>query len=259
MEKELADFDISSIEIMSILVRSTVEPDLLQDSINSLHKMKLEHAQLLGKIELLQEKVNVDEKTGLLKYNSDFLGNTVKIASRTLDNSSVLNPFSVGYVRFDIDDFSIFNNRYGHAVGDKVLLQVANIIKQHSRPTDFCIRFGGEEFDVMLPSTPLSGVEIYVKKIEEAVKKLSIENNGESLSVSLSAGISHTDVYMHEMRSRDYDSINNYIVLQNEADDALYEAKFLGKARYSVYNSDKHANYKEFRNLYSNAKGLLTR
>ncbi len=252
MEKEksieLKDFQLRNIQLIAQLYRAGVIDD---DIVETIRLGELEYFSLLDKYQLLEEKVNIDEKTNLLKFKKDYLCNIVKTASRIFYDGFRQMYYHVSFVRFDIDDFSVFNNRYGHDVGDKVLIEIANILKTNSRPTDYVIRFGGEEFDVILPATDIEGAKMYVGKIIDKIRRTSVEHKGENLKVTVSAGISSIAFRFVEQKILDNKKLEeDYQKLQYEADNALYEAKYLGKDRFSVYDPSKKEEYAKIRKLY---------
>ncbi|MGC8764946.1 MAG: GGDEF domain-containing protein [Brevinematia bacterium] len=245
---ELKDFQLRNIQLLTQLYKAGVIDD---DIVETIRLGELEYFSLLDKYSLLEEKVNIDEKTNLLKFKRDYLTNIVKTASRIFYDGFRQMYYHVSFVRFDIDDFSVFNNRYGHEVGDRVLVEIANILKANSRPTDYVIRFGGEEFDVILPATEVEGAKTYVSKIMDKVRGICIEYKGENLKVTLSAGISSISYRFVEQKFLDDKKIEeDYQRLQHEADNALYEAKYLGKDRFSIYDPSKKDEYAKIRKLY---------
>ncbi len=250
MAGELNSFQINTLRIISMLL----EKDAVEDSIlEELWKNELEYFSLLEKYKILSDKINIDDKTGLLKYNENHLTDIVKTASRIMNNNRFPH-LEIGFVRFDIDDFSKFNNKYGHDLGDEVLKTVSSIIRDFSRPTDYVIRFGGEEFDVILPSTDLPGTEVYVNKILAETRKINFHyNNEKKIKTTLSAGITSCRLDLHSS-DRNHSVQKEYKNLQKKADDALYEAKFLGKNRFSVYSASRHDEYPKIRSQYTKGK-----
>ena len=245
---ELKDFQLRNIQLLTQLYKAGAIDD---DIVETIRLGELEYFSLLDKYSLLEEKVNVDEKTNLLKFKRDYLTNIVKTASRIFYDGFRQMYYHVSFVRFDIDDFSVFNNRYGHNVGDEVLIEIAEILKANSRPTDYVIRFGGEEFDVILPATEIDGAKTYVSKIIDKVHKICVEYKGENLKVTLSAGISSISYRFVEQKFLDDKRLEeDYQRVQYEADNALYEAKFLGKDRFAVYDPSKKDEYAKIRKLY---------
>jgi len=123
---------------------------------------------------------------------------------------------SLSFLIFDIDKFKVFNDTYGHQMGDKILQTLALIVKKSTRETDTFARWGGEEFAVILPNTTLSDAmnvaEYLRKKIEENIFT-------DDLRVSCSFGVS-------EFRA--LDDTKSFV---QRADDALYRAKENGRNR----------------------------
>ncbi len=247
-DRDLNEFQIRNIRLLTHLLAHDAVTDEIVDGI---HQTELDYFSLVDKYRLLEQKVNVDEKTNLLKFKKDYLTNIVKTASRVYHGADP-QKYHIAFIRFDIDDFSIFNNRYGHELGDKVLVEIADIIRKNSRPTDYVIRFGGEEFDVILPATDIKGSLVYLDKIIEKIRSLKIEHQGEIHGVTVSAGIAQVVYDLSDARLIAEKNIEkDYEAMQAGADDALYEAKYLGKNRYCVHERDKDNWYREVRELYS--------
>ena len=249
-ERELGNFDLNIINIMTHLYKSgAVEDDVME----TLRKLNFEYHTLLDKNNILEEKINIDWKTNLLKYRDDYLTMIIKSASRILDiipNDS----YTISYIRFDIDNFSKLNNRFGHDKGDIVLIDLANLLKSSSRPTDYIIRFGGEELDVILPSTDLKGAITYLDKIYKSQRSTKYNFDNTDVVVSVSAGVAVFSMEFKRIKRVNGDSIKKeYLRLQKNADDALYDAKLSGKDQYKIYN-DK-IDYKEIRSAYTEKSG----
>jgi diguanylate cyclase (GGDEF)-like protein len=246
-EIELNDFQLRNISILTHLyVHNAVDDEIVE----KLRGSELDYFSLLNKYKLLEEKINVDEKTNLLKFKSDYLTDIIKTASRIYFGSETQN-FNITFVRFDIDDFSIFNNKYGHEIGDEVLIKIASIIREHSRPTDYVIRFGGEEFDVILPSTSIDGAVKYLDNIFGLINSAEIIYGKEKLKVTVSAGVSTLLYTFNEKRIAEESIEDLFKKLQGEADNALYEAKYLGKNRFCLYSEEKRDEYKKIRKIYT--------
>lgn len=120
-------------------------------------------------------------------------------------------------VVWDIDHFKRINDEHGHAAGDAVLRQLAQIFKNQLRRTDFTSRWGGEEFVTLMPETPLYVAFIVVEKLRMAVQQYTFQHAGESIPVTLSAGVSQ----FHEGDTAES--------VFNRSDDALYRAKEGGR------------------------------
>ena len=108
---ELKDFQVRNIQLITQLFKAGVIDD---DIVETIRLGELEYFSLLDKYSLLEQKVNVDEKTNLLKFKRDYLNNIVKTASRIFYDGFRQMYYHISLVRFDIDDFSRFNNQYGN-------------------------------------------------------------------------------------------------------------------------------------------------
>ncbi len=247
--KELHGFDIKLLKLMSKLL----EKDAFDETIlEHFGEIAQDFHNLISKNRFLESQVNIDSKTGLLKYSEDYIPMIMKSASRIADSLSG-GYYNLSYVRFDIDDFSYINNRFGHDIGDIVLLDLANVLKDNSRPTDYAMRYGGEEFDVILPGTDIHGALAYMKKIFLNIEKLDYSFGDDHFNVTTSAGISNYTIPFDELKVIDpYNMKDDYANIQKCADDALYDAKVSGKNQFRVF--DDTLNYSSIRKIYSEQK-----
>ncbi len=123
----------------------------------------------------------------------------------------------------DIDHFKHVNDTRGHCVGDRVLCDVARILRGSIRQTDYLGRYGGEEFLVILPGTDAVGAAIMGERIRAGLAETpAVDPTGGTFSLTVSVGI--TERY----ESDDDDSIIS------RADAALYLAKEMGRNRVEV-------------------------
>jgi diguanylate cyclase len=125
----------------------------------------------------------------------------------------------------DIDYFKQVNDNYGHLFGDKVIQTVANILKASVKGADLAARFGGEEFVVLLPDTPLEGAQVLAEKIRSTIARSRIHRQGdhEALqTITISIGVT---------AYRTGEPVNVFI---NRADAALYSSKAEGRNRVTV-------------------------
>ncbi|MCP4132309.1 MAG: GGDEF domain-containing protein [bacterium] len=247
--QKIPNHDVNLMRIMAHLCKNDAVSDEIMEIINDIgHDYKC----LQFRNEILEEKVNIDSKTNLLKYREDFLALILKSASRMLD-SSAEGRYNLAYIRFDLDNFSFLNNRFGHEMGDRVLTDIAHLLKENSRPTDYVIRFGGEEFDVMLPATDITGAKTYLNKIYTNMQKLQYTVENKKVTISASAGVSLFSMPLNNLKSINTIDMNKeYIDLQKLADDALYDAKISGKNQFKVHDMD--TNYQAIRKAYSKSK-----
>lgn len=127
-------------------------------------------------------------------------------------------------ILIDIDYFKLYNDTYGHQAGDSCLQQVAKTIENTlQRSADFAGRYGGEEFVVILPNTPLAGAKYVAYKIRFAVQQLQIPHYQSTVSqwISVSLGVSCVVPNAHFRAEQ----------LLQKADQALYHAKVQGRDR----------------------------
>ncbi len=127
-----------------------------------------------------------------------------------------MRPFSA--LMIDIDYFKRVNDTYGHAVGDRVLVSVAQACQQSIRGADLSTRYGGEEFCFLLPETSSKGAHILAERLRADIAALKFESNGQSFFVTVSIGISEY-----------FDTKDSLESLLARSDEALYEAKRAGR------------------------------
>jgi diguanylate cyclase (GGDEF)-like protein len=96
-------------------------------------------------------------------------------------------PLSV--ILLDLDHFKAVNDEHGHPVGDAVLKQFAGVARGALRESDVVYRYGGEEFAVLLPHTPLEGALIAARRVVQAAAEFSLEVGSRRLTVTVSAGV----------------------------------------------------------------------
>ncbi len=133
----------------------------------------------------------------------------------------------ISFIMADIDNFKNYNDFYGHAKGDEVLIQVAHTIQTTlKRPVDFCARFGGEEFIIVLPDTDEQGAVHIASQMISNVEKLRVkhEHSKNQDVVTISLGIASEPIV-----ETDHETI------MKKADTALYQAKANGKNQYAVF------------------------
>jgi two-component system chemotaxis family response regulator WspR len=180
-------------------------------------KAYINHLKLDAAYHELERISNIDGLTGLSnrRYLDEFIETEWRRAIREQSDFSIL--------MIDIDDFKKYNDTYGHLEGDEVLKNVAKTIRQCvQRPADLAARFGGEEFAVILPATPLAGAKNIGAHICRSIENLTVRGRlGAAAPITVSIGASCA------RPARD----DSYAALLLEADEALYEAKRSGKNR----------------------------
>ncbi|MBA52990.1 MAG: hypothetical protein CMK89_00910 [Pseudomonadales bacterium] len=122
----------------------------------------------------------------------------------------------------DADHFKKINDRYGHAMGDEVLVAIAEILRSHMRvPEDLPARLGGEEFAILFIDTDLEGAKTVCRRIQETLAQTPFLSDGEVFHVTLSIGLV-------EARGNEGWGVAADELL-SMADDKLYQAKALGR------------------------------
>ena len=119
----------------------------------------------------------------------------------------------------DLDHFKRINDGYGHLAGDKVLKIIAGQLRQRLRASDFIARFGGEEFVLLLPTTPMDEGLPLLERLRAGIEQCPFHFKGERVTVTVSMGIT---VFRPGERSD---------VVLKRADQALYRAKHEGRNR----------------------------
>jgi diguanylate cyclase (GGDEF)-like protein len=140
-----------------------------------------ERADIQERFSALSRLALTDPVTGLAnrRGGEEALAREVARARRTGA------PLSL--VLFDIDRFKSINDRAGHAVGDRVLRGISEILSSSQRGSDLAMRWGGEEFLVLLPDVGLSGARSFAERVRENVQSLEIADAGR---ITVSAGVS---------------------------------------------------------------------
>ena len=161
----------------------------------------------------LQHRVETDFLTGL--YNK---GAATDKINRWLQH----NPTGEAHVvMIDIDNFKVINDRYGHALGDEVLKEVARLMTLCFRESSIMSRFGGDEFIIFITDETINFVE---SRVDRFMNKLSEEVTVLEQAVSCSVGIA--------VRASRQDEFED---LFNRADNAMYMAKKAGKNCYYIH------------------------
>ncbi len=133
-------------------------------------------------------------------------------------------PFSI--LLLDVDHFKTLNDRYGHLLGDTVLSEISRTLVETVCPMGEVTRFGGDEFVIVLPETPIDQARDVAKSVREVIDLLTVEFEQESLKLSVSCGTAQ------------FEAGEALEDLMQRADEALYAAKEAG--RNAAYWHDGH-------------------
>ena len=192
----------------------------LTEAVNTLHaltaSLKEANEDKGPLLERLARQVNEDALTGL--YNRRYIDQ--KLAQEFERSKRVGTTMSV--MLCDLDNFKQVNDRFSHQIGDKILVQVAEILHLKIRQVDTVARYGGEEFIVLLPETEPAAAARIGKRIRKAVEAHPWEAIAPELAVTISIGVAGDK------------TLTNYEKLVSLADDKLYRAKRSGKNKVVV-------------------------
>ncbi|MFK8012658.1 MAG: diguanylate cyclase [Marinicellaceae bacterium] len=139
---------------------------------------------------------------------------------------SRLDDSNLSVLLLDLDHFKQVNDNYGHTTGDHVLQEFSNIIRTHLRHDDMAGRFGGEEFVIILPKTDHYEAKLIAENIRKTTEQFRFEKDETSLQCTVSIGIASYQLHHGQ----------KVILLLEDADKALYQAKENGRNQSVVFN-----------------------
>ena len=177
------------------------------------HSQQMEHEaqQLSIKLEEQRRKALLDPLTGIANRAALTERLELEYARIQRNNSSLVLTI------IDIDHFKRINDDYGHLAGDKVLKIIAQELSKRLRKTDFIARFGGEEYVILLPETPLAEGKKLIETLRLVIQACPFHFRGEPVTITFSAGIGQ--VCPQESLDDAFERI----------DQALYAAKKAGR------------------------------
>lgn len=187
--------------------------DELQASRAQLGETRGELKSIREQLNDAREAVQLDPLTGVLNRRGMDI-----VLPRELARARRVNaPMSVGMV--DLDHFKHINDTFGHQAGDRVLIHMIELMRSVLRETDLIVRYGGEEFLVILPDTDMQGARLVLDRLQDIVMKSPVIHEGRRIAVGFSAGVA---------QFRDED---NGATLVLRADRALQGAKRGGRSQ----------------------------
>ncbi len=180
--------------------------------IKKLEEQKEEIARLRDELRRVKEEASIDPLTGLRNRRSFERA----LSKFFRDFKKFGYPFSV--IIMDLDNFKSINDTYGHLVGDRVLKEVGNILRNYLRAKDIPARTGGEEFTIILPGITKEEALTVAERLRKVISNHMIKHDDKKINVTASFGIA-------EMRN----DVEAPEELLREADENLYLAKKSGK------------------------------
>ena len=169
--------------------------------------------------ERLRLEASIDDLTGL--------GNQRLLRERLVLEQSRIARYGTpsAIVMVDVDKFKEINDRHGHPTGSRILKAIGNALRGEIRDTDLAVRYGGDEFVIVLPHTTASEGRAFAERLLRSIHDL----RPEGVEVSLSLGVAALSAEGWAGKSAD--------VLLAQADAAAYRAKRAGGSRVCVYDS----------------------
>ena len=162
---------------------------------------------------VLESQSIMDDMTGLYNHRHliDVVSNEIERAKRYHRTLAV--------IMLDLDNFKMVNDRYGHLVGDQVLWEAANILRNSVRKIDIVGRYGGDEFLIVLPESTLESARSVAGRIQLGIREHSFHQPEHALVLTMSAGIASP---------LELEGLTTTALIES-ADQALLKAKSLGK------------------------------
>jgi diguanylate cyclase len=191
-----------------------ISVSIIGGNISSIRReLSVSRKKLQSSLTVIREMAIHDDLTGF--YNRSHLMDIIE----TEINRSVRTGSVFSLAMIDIDKFKKINDTYGHQIGDQVLRTFAAVIRSILRKTDFCGRYGGEEFLIVLTQTDLQAANVFAERIRKSVENSFFPDLGPDSRVTVSIGLAQ-----HQTQENIEKTISR-------ADDALYRAKNGGRNR----------------------------
>ena len=225
----IANFRPKSVLVEPILYKNVPLGVIILAGVNDLSEDSLNNMELYGQgIALAFKNAITHDQLQKLAANDPLTG----IFNRRFGLTRFKDEFSrslrtdqpVGIIMFDIDHFKNINDTYGHLIGDKVLMGLTKSAKLILREGDVFLRYGGEEFVIVLPGAALNDVQQIAERLRHIVEDTEISNNNQKIKVTISlGGVSYPET-----------NVEDYMKLLHIADSNLYTAKEQGRNRVIV-------------------------
>ncbi len=202
-------------EILRLLSSVVMQAGSIHSTVESSHQELLETRQSLNAMqeELAETRqmLNEDALTGAL--NRRGLDATL---SREIARAQRVNA-RLSLAMLDLDHFKKINDDFGHAAGDQMLMHFTSLLRSVMRKSDALVRYGGEEFTLILPDTDARGAHFVLGRLQQVMARTPLNYEGKQINTTFSAGVATLK------------PDENGHALLRRADDAVYAAKNAGR------------------------------
>lgn len=202
-------------EILRLLSTVVMQAGGIQNTVEASHKELVETRRSLASMQAelaeTRQMLNEDALTGALNRRG------LEITLEREIARAQRNDLRISLAMIDLDHFKKLNDAHGHDAGDHMLVHFAALTKSVMRKSDALVRFGGEEFILLLPETDARGTLFVLGRLQQLIAKTPLTYEGRPINTTFSAGIAtlRADENGHAMLRR--------------ADEALYAAKHGGR------------------------------
>jgi diguanylate cyclase (GGDEF)-like protein len=176
-------------------------------------------AENLISMHISKQMAQTDSLTGLYNHRA-FLNRADYEVKRSL---RFHRPLTIAM--FDVDNFKQINDRYGHLAGDKILMTLSEMCRKLFRTIDFCARYGGDEYSVLLTETSIDVAREVVVRLRDAVLNKPVHYQKQKICFSISIGIATLDTECTTVEK-----------LIDRADTAMYFAKHISNDKIALWN-----------------------
>ncbi|MBW2056953.1 MAG: GGDEF domain-containing protein [Deltaproteobacteria bacterium] len=213
-------------ELLEEIDRLRRENRALRQTMKELEELKDHYRETARDLKAARERMKqlsiTDDLTEI--YNYRYFMEALDLELRR----AIRYEYPISLMMVDIDHFKTYNDTHGHVAGDRVLREIARVMKATVRHTDILARYGGEEFAGILIKTKLDEACQIAERVRRAVKSRTIEHEGSQPAgrLTVSIGISTLTSQVSSVKG-----------LIETADEALYEAKRKGRNRVAISQS----------------------